>query len=511
MLRADKCGDGINYNAGQKEKTGMRKEEHTMTCGYCGKEISNDTELCPYCGAKTDNGDMEYNEAGTSRRKKIVIGGIVLAVAACLILIPVSIHNAKQKQYNTGVAYLEEGKFKEALTIFTELEDFDDAETMASLAQTELDYQDIDALSAARNYGKIAEILQARSGFYENTKSGRRDAALAKQYQTLDQAYQSMKAGNYDTAARKLEKADMTHKDSAELYCLCRAYQAEQEQDWMEILINLYAIQKDAPGFEFLENPVEEVEFIMLNDSVQSKADDAAPLLESIRADSVEAKVLKTTAEKGLRYDLGKDQMEKKLYPEAIRIFEELGDFLDSEECIDEAKQKYEQCISDYKSAEEYFANGEFYKAKKLYLAADPYEDAAEKADACEQPMPDNGAFKSGNGSAAVFTIKNSNGDQSVFVKLYDASENAVGKVFISAGKSATINMAAGSYSIKVGYGTQWYGETDLFGDKGSYQQLMNGSETTFKIQGGYTHTLSLGGVTNGNVGSKVLGSAGGM
>ena len=481
-----------------------------MTCSYCGKEISNDTTLCPYCGAKTDDRDTDYSEAGTSRKKKLIIGGIVLAVAACLILIPVSIHNAKQKKYNTGVAYLEEGQYKEALTVFTELEDFDDSETMAGLAQTELDYQGIDALSTARNYGRIAEILEARSGYYENTKTGRQDAALAKEYRTLEQAYQSMKAGDHDTASRKLEKADLTHRDSAELYCLCRAYLAEQEQDWMNILVNLYAIQREDPAYEFLDAPENEDDskILVATDNVP---DDTAGLVELISTNSAEAKVLKTTAEKGLRYDRGKDQMENKLYPEAISTFEELGDFLDSEACRDEAEQKYEKCIADYKSAEEYFENGEFYKAKKLYLDAVPYEDAAEKADSCEQPMPENGALKTGNGSAAVFTIKNSNGDQSVFVKLYDASDNAVGKVFISAGKSATINMAGGSYTIKVGYGTQWYGETDLFGDKGSYQQLMNGTETTFKIQGGYTHTLSLGGVTNGNVGSKGLGGAGGM
>ncbi|MBR0092246.1 MAG: hypothetical protein IJP92_11155 [Lachnospiraceae bacterium] len=483
-----------------------------MNCSHCGKQILPEAKFCPCCGAKTEQQDLEPVKKGRSRRKKLIIGGIVLAVAAasCSILIPVSIHNAKQKEYNTGVTYLEEGKYNEALTVFTGLEDFDDAETMAGLAQAELDYQEVGALSAARNYERIAEILQARSGFYENTETGRRDAALAKEYRTLDQAYQSMKAGNYDAAAGKLEKADMTLRECVELYCLCRAYQAEQEQDWMEILINLYAIQKEDPAFVFLNEPKDRDDETVSEAKVRVP-DDAAQLLGIIRADTTEARQLKATAENGLRYDQGRTALEEKRYTEAIRIFEEIDGFLDAEACCDEAKQKYEQCISDYKSAEEYFANGEFFKAKKLYLAADPYEDAAEKADACEQPMPENGAFKSGNGSAAVFTIKNSNGDESVFVKLYDTSDNAVGQTFISAGKSVTLNMAAGTYTIKVGYGTQWYGETDLFGDKGSYQQLLNGSDTSFKVQGGYTYTLSLGGVTNGNVGSKGLGDAGGM
>ena len=62
-----------------------------------------------------------------------------------------------------------------------------------------------------------------------------------------------------------------------------------------------------------------------------------------------------------------------------------------------------------------------------------------------------------------------------------------------------------------VAYGSEWYGEKDLFGDGGIYYQLLNGSSTDFNMENGYTYTLELLKSADGNVGSKHLDGAGNM
>ena len=86
-----------------------------------------------------------------------------------------------------------------------------------------------------------------------------------------------------------------------------------------------------------------------------------------------------------------------------------------------------------------------------------------------------------------------------------------MGQVFIRAKQSSYLNMAVGTYTMKVGYGTEWYGEIDLFGPGGRYSQLLNGSDPSFEMKSGYTYELTLGGVADGNVGSRNLDGAGGM
>lgn len=61
---------------------------------------------------------------------------------------------------------------------------------------------------------------------------------------------------------------------------------------------------------------------------------------------------------------------------------------------------------------------------------------------------------------------------------------------------------------MKVAYGVEWYGETDLFGENGSYHKLMNGSNDFFSLSRNYTYTLELRSTTQGNVPTISIGGA---
>ena len=84
-----------------------------------------------------------------------------------------------------------------------------------------------------------------------------------------------------------------------------------------------------------------------------------------------------------------------------------------------------------------------------------------------------------------------------------------MGQVFIRAKQSSYLNMAVGTYTMKVGYGTEWYGEIDLFGQFAQYSQLLDGSTPEFSLKSGYAYELTLGGVADGNVDSRNLDGAG--
>ena len=63
---------------------------------------------------------------------------------------------------------------------------------------------------------------------------------------------------------------------------------------------------------------------------------------------------------------------------------------------------------------------------KELYDSISEYKDAQEKAQSCEQPLPENGSLKSGNGTSTDLTIKVPDQNESVFLKLYDADGNEI-------------------------------------------------------------------------------------
>lgn len=451
------------------------------------------------------------NNMNFGRKKKVIVGTVGLIIVLTAIIVPVASHNAKIKQYNEGVTHLENKKYEEAVECFSQLGSFEDSEKMAEYAQMEMDYLTLDELKNSGDYERIVEILHKRGDFYGSSDTGKKAQTLADDYETISKAYTAKTSEDYSKALELFDSLTILADDWAEEKCLCTAHIAEEEQDWAEIINNLYAIQSEDYEFDFLSNPQNDAEFV-LSASYNWDADETVNMiLEILQPENSEGEQLKTAALNGLCYDEAKKQLDFGNYEKAMTIFEKLGDFLDSEDCYEESKRGYESFETTYQQAEAYYNNKEFFKAQELYLSISEYKDAQDKAQSCEQPLPENGSLKSGNGSSTDLTIKVPDQNESVFLKLYDADGNAAGQVFIRPGKSATVNMKGGTYTMKVAYGTKWYGEIDLFGTSGSYQQLLNGSSTAFKLDSGYSYTLTLGGVSDGNVGSKSIGGASGM
>ncbi len=492
-----------------------------MFCEHCGNLLPENSKFCPTCGnsitvAASEQGTVE--PAGLKPQKSKKKTAIIVSVAAglvaalCAILIPVFVHNAKVTQYNEGVTCLENGGYEEAKAIFADLGDFEDSEMLEDFAQMQIDYLEIESLFNSGNYDRIIDILNTRSEFFGNNDAGKEAAELASEYKTLKTAVADMKAEKYSNAAAGFASLDKLHDRFLNQICLCDAYLAEQDQNWTEILINLYALQKNDPEKKFLENPVSEEDHLVA-DAVVSASYDPADLLDIIEPGSAEEEALKSTAEKGFKYTAAKEKLYYENYREAMDAFEELGDFLDSRDCYEEAKSGYEHYETIYLEAEDYYNNEEFYKAKQLFdsLSLHDYKDSEERAASCEQPLPENGALKFGNGSGVELTVKVPNQNESVLLKLYDSNGTTAGQVFVHPGKSATVKMKGGTYTIKAAYGTHWYGEIDLFGSYGNYQQLLNGYDAAFMLESGYAYTLTLGGYSDGNVGTRDIGDASGM
>ena len=171
---------------------------------------------------------------------------------------------------------------------------------------------------------------------------------------------------------------------------------------------------------------------------------------------------------------------------------------------IGKIENKINELNKKYEEAQKYFDNGEFYKAKAAWTEISFWKDSKDKASKCVQTMPENGSMKKGSGSITMNI--NAPAEINALLRVYNSSNEVVAQVFIAAGKSSSIKLNAGTYTIKVAYGTEWYGETDLFGAKGAYLQLKNGTSESFTLKKNYKYTLKLQSGTSGNVGSSTVG-----
>ena len=546
-----------------------------MFCENCGHPIPENSNFCTYCGKKVQAALQPQPAArpipepipqpipepafaepekkpkpGKKRKKRLLIGiAAVLIVAAAAGFFGAKYLTMRQKynealscldsrrydeayaafteledfsdakemaqrvlqeQYDEAMAEFENGNYETASAMFSKLDDFSDAEVMVRRAQVEQDYQELDALIAEKRFQTVCEILKERSELNPDEEESRQDAALAEEYSALETAFQEIEACEYASAADRFSGLTLLRENYLTTELLCRAKAAREENNWALMLVYLYAIEKKDPELTFASDPQTESDQIVA-DAYAGTLEDETRLLDAVQPEDADAQILKVTAANGFRYDEAAEMQAEGLEEEALVIYEELGDFSDAASRADSIRQKLESLEETYQDAESYYQNKEYYKARCQYESIPDYKDSNEKAAACLQPLPENGALTVGNGYAVALTIVNPDSVDSVYLKLYDKDGFTVGKIFIRAGQKATIKMNADTYSMKAGYGTEWYGEVDLFGPDGSYSQLLNGSDSTFLLESGYTYTLTLGGVSDGNVGSRSIGGADGM
>ena len=478
-------------------------------------------------------------------KKKKKAGKILAAVAVLVALLamggifvakPMLDRDKLVKRYNEGTACLENGDYDQALQIFDELGEFEDAAYWKEYAQNELDYKILERLKTSKDYDKIISILEKRAEYYKPSKIEQEASALANEYKSLKEALAAYEARNHAEALAKFEALQTLGKDFGREQCLCRAHVAEEEHRWGDIMVQLYAVMKGDPECTFLEEPQDDMDYYF-QEVYQSEADEISDW-DVVVTEDEETQALKQTAVDGLHYERGAQALAEGDFERAMDILDDIPGFLDADALYEEAhaaqeakeeeerkrkeeeerkrqeeeKARQEAMAKTYKEAEELYDNGEYYKAKLLFESISEYEDAYDRAEACVQPLPETGDYLVSGGSSSSLTIEAPSGDNAVYIKIYDTDGDTVCKTFIRSGESATVWIDGGTYTMKVAYGTEWYGEIDVFGDYGTYSQLMNGDTELFELNNGYTYTLQLLASTEGNVGSQdVEGGAGGM
>lgn len=222
--------------------------------------------------------------------------------------------------------------------------------------------------------------------------------------------------------------------------------------------------------------------------------------------DFKDAKEKVTLCENMVKYNQAEELFAAQNYAEAHEIYADLPD--DQEHFPDrsdhmtycENKQKYDEAAKK-------LADKQYYDAYCAFSALGSFEDAAAKADSCKQKFPKTGQcyrnkkFKS---TAVALTIVPPKNDQRNYLKIY-SGDDLVSCVALGKGKKATVRLPVGTYTIKDAYGTgPWFGDTDMFGDDGTYLKLTNGDAGTFKLKANMAYTLTLrsSNASGDNVGS---------
>ena len=447
-----------------------------------------------------------------SAKPFIIIGAVVLGI---ILLAGAGIgvfFFLKTSKYNEGMDAIKREKYEDAYDTFTELKDFKDSEYWADYARIELEYQKFDGLVEADDFDGIIKLLEERADFYGKDAKGKDAAALLEEYKTLKEAFALKDSGEFYEAAGKFDSLVLLNDQFGAEANLCRAHYYVENKEWMDALVDLYGIQIGDLELNYLDSPQNEDQKFMSTtySTYGSYPEDPQAIADIMNPEGAEALELSDTAIDGLWYNYGYTKWMNYEFEEAIEVFKKIEDFPEASYMLSLAQSDLEEYTAKYNEAVEYYENGEYFKAKKIFNSIPFIKDSSERALECEQPLPETGDYQVDDGSIEL-NIYAPDGKSSVFIRLYDSDGDAVAQVFIESGDSVTLYVAADTYTIKVAYGTSWYGQIDLFGDNASYTQLYNGDDPDFTFSNGYYYDLELYSSTGGNVGSDYLSGAGDM
>ena len=436
--------------------------------------------------------------------------GAVLLVAAIAGGVFAIWHYSRVQRYNKGIEAIDAGNYEEALDIFSGVLDFEDADYYSRMAQVEIDYKKVDGLLDSNDYDGAIKILKTVDAFYGNDEKGKEARSLMYECSAAKDAEKLYGDKDYAGAKSKFDELKKLKEKYIKEATICDGHLGETERDWRRVIKDAYAVQTNDYECKFLTDPQTDEAKVIAN-AVNNGTDDYAAVEAALKPQSDEEKALASAGVKGIKYEYADKLFNERNYEEAKVLFGELNDFLDSEARYKECQRKIDeinQVIQTYEQAEKYFKSGNYYKAYAAYSSIAGYKDASEKAKKCQQTLPKNGAMKKGS-SGVNLTIKNP--PRNALIRLYNKKGAVVGQVLLRAGKSATIKVKPGTYTMRIAYGDKWYGSKDLFGDLGVYSRLKNGSSYNFTFKKNYRYTLTLN-TWNGNVGTdNIAGGAAGM
>lgn len=199
-------------------------------------------------------------------------------------------------------------------------------------------------------------------------------------------------------------------------------------------------------------------------------------------------------------YDTGMAHYEEKKYEEAIACFDTIiADYADTD-FLEDAKKTRADCQTElanqaYKKKDYYFALKALDSVDPEYQNLEKHKTLREKVqEAIKKARPKNGATVAGNIGWGRCYFKVTAGDQDTVIKVQNVNKSSKYElIFIRAGKSHTIKVADGTYSVKYAVGTQWFDKTHLFGDDTVCRNAGSVElETTYKGNKVYYWTVTL-------------------
>jgi tetratricopeptide (TPR) repeat protein len=170
----------------------------------------------------------------------------------------------------------------------------------------------------------------------------------------------------------------------------------------------------------------------------------------------------------------------------------------------EDVPERSRQCRYAY--ADRLQGEGHFFDAYELFseLPSD-YQDAPARAAGCVQPQPGNVELFHDPGFVSSSTdvkFEAASAPFPSYIKVY-SGETLVSVLYVTVGGATTIQVPAGDYSFREANGQEWFGESDMFGDSGTYTVMtFDGGNESVHLDGNKIYTITLHGVTDGNVGS---------
>lgn len=142
---------------------------------------------------------------------------------------------------------------------------------------------------------------------------------------------------------------------------------------------------------------------------------------------------------------------------------------------------------------------GNRFTARNMYLALDDFRSSKLRAAKTNLPWPKNGQLYRNPDYAAkkceLTVVIGGEKDTATYLKIYTTDEELVLTAFISGGSSVRVSLPVGTYLLKMGVGTEWYGPEEAFGydNDAQYSRLsLEDGRDTITLQAGYTYALSL-------------------
>ena len=150
----------------------------------------------------------------------------------------------------------------------------------------------------------------------------------------------------------------------------------------------------------------------------------------------------------------------------------------------------------DYQEGLRLMKEERYFSAYEAFRRSD-LDEAAEMAEKCVQKWPRTGEIwhnSSVKGSNMQLTVQvNQPDDRAMLIRIYTKGVQAA-CLFIGGTGKATAKLPAGTYTIKDGVGTEWYGLREAFGRYAAYETMTfdDYGTTEVKLQSGHAYTITV-------------------